>query len=449
MTRSFSIDDRLVFLEIDDISRAALKAFLPLLERELPAILAAFYEHMQRFPNLAQMFRDSQAIDRARKAQGEHWLKLFSGRFDDEYVSSVRRIGQMHSRIGLEPRWYIGGYAFILGRVNALASHVFVNRFVPAKAQQKTAVLLQALNQAVMLDMDIAISIYLEENKAAYDRKLSALAAVFGEKVGPLVARVASQAELLGDTAEKMSGTAEQTSRQATIVAAAAEEASVNVQTVATASEELHASVQEISRQVTHSTRIGIEAVEMAKRTNATVEGLMEAAQKIGAVVQLINDIASQTNLLALNATIEAARAGEAGKGFAVVASEVKGLATQTAKATENIGTQVTAMQGATQEAVQAIRDISATITTISEIATAIASAVEEQGTATQEISRNVQEAAQGTGQVAISIGGVNHAAGETGLAAATVLATANDLGSGARTLREEVNAFLSDIQAA
>ena len=164
---------------------------------------------------------------------------------------------------------------------------------------------------------------------------------------------------------------------------------------------------------------------------------------------QLINDIASQTNLLALNATIEAARAGEAGKGFAVVASEVKGLATQTAKATENIGTQVTAMQGATQEAVQAIRDISATITTISEIATAIASAVEEQGTATQEISRNVQEAAQGTGQVAISIGSVNHAAAETGIAATTVLATANDLGSGARTLREEVNAFLSDIQAA
>ena len=280
--------DRLVFLEIGDISRAALKAFLPLLERELPVILAAFYEHLQRFPNLAQMFRDSQAIDRARKAQGEHWLKLFSGRFDDEYVGSVRRIGQMHSRIGLEPRWYIGGYSFVLSRVNDLATHVFVNRFSPVKAQQKTAVLLQALNQAVMLDMDIAISIYLEENKAAYDRKLSALAAVVGEKVGPLVARVASQAELLGTTAEKMSGTAEQTSRQATIVAAAAEEASVNVQTVATASEELHASVQEISRQVTHSTRIGIEAVEMAKRTNATVEGLMEAAQKIGAVVQLM-----------------------------------------------------------------------------------------------------------------------------------------------------------------
>jgi len=449
MSQGLSIADRLVFLEITDESRAVLRAFLPSLERELRTVLAAFYEHLQRFPHLAAMFRDSHAIDRARKAQGEHWLKLFAGRFDDEYVGSVRRIGQMHSRIGLEPRWYIGGYAFILGRINALASGAFVNRFAPAKAQRQTAILLRALNQAVMLDMDIAISIYLEESKTAYDGKLSVLADEFSNKVEPLVARVAAQAVSLGETAEKMSGTAEQASRQATIVAAAAEEASVNVQTVATASEELHASVQEISRQVTHSTRIGVEAVEMAKRTNATVEGLMEAAQKIGDVVRLINDIASQTNLLALNATIEAARAGEAGKGFAVVASEVKGLATQTANATENIGAQVTAMQGATHEAVQAIKDISATISAISEIATTIASAVEEQGAATQEISRNVQEAAQGTGQVAISIGGVNQAAGETGIAATTLLATANDLGSGARTLQAEVSAFLSDIRAA
>jgi len=209
------------------------------------------------------------------------------------------------------------------------------------------------------------------------------------------------------------------------------------------------ASIAEISRQVSESTQIATKAVEEAARTNTTVQGLADAAQKIGEVVSLIQDIASQTNLLALNATIEAARAGEAGKGFAVVASEVKSLAAQTAKATEEIAGQIAAIQGATKEAVEAIRTIDGTIGRMSEISTAIAAAMEEQGASTKEITRNTQEAARGTQDVSQSIGHVNQAAAETGTAASQVLNSSDALGRQAETLRGDVDEFLAKIRAA
>jgi methyl-accepting chemotaxis protein len=260
---------------------------------------------------------------------------------------------------------------------------------------------------------------------------------------------VGSAAAEMRATSQSMSATAEETSAQATTVAAAAGEASSNVQIVAAATEELSSSVSEIGRQVSESTRIAGQAVAEANRTNVSVQGLSAAAHKIGDVVKLISDIASQTNLLALNATIEAARAGDAGKGFAVVASEVKSLASQTAKATEEIAAHVAAMQAATGEAVTAIQGIGGTIGTINEIATTIASAVEEQGAATQEIARNVQEAAHGTGQVSSNIVGVNQAASETGAAAGMVLTAAEQLGKQAETLRADVDEFLANIRAA
>ncbi len=280
-------------------------------------------------------------------------------------------------------------------------------------------------------------------------RRIAELTRDFDAKATAVLKTVAAAATELQSTAQSMSATAEETTRQATTVASAAEQASASVQTVAAAAEELTSSVQEIGKQMSQSTTIAGQAVDKAQSTNRTVKGLAEAAQKIGEVVGLINNIARQTNLLALNATIEAARAGEAGKGFAVVASEVKSLATQTAKATEEIGAHISAIQNATGEAVGAIQSIGGTIGEMNQIATTIAAAVEEQGAATSEISRNAQGAAAGTNEVSANIVGVSQAATQTGSAATQVLAAANELSRQAEALRGEVDRFLSDVKSA
>ena len=264
-----------------------------------------------------------------------------------------------------------------------------------------------------------------------------------------VVQNVTSASAQMQSTASTMSRAADETSQQTTTVASASEEATANVQTAAAAAEELTSSISEINRQVAQSSMIAGKAVEKARQTDATVRSLAEAAEKVGNVVRLINDIASQTNLLALNATIEAARAGDAGKGFAVVASEVKTLANQTAKATEEIAGQISAIQEATGTAVNAIGDIGTIIGEISEIATTIASAVEEQGAATQEIARNVQQAAAGTKDVSLNIVGVSQSSGEVGKAAGEVLSAASSMADQSKTLKTEVERFLKEIRAA
>jgi methyl-accepting chemotaxis protein len=269
----------------------------------------------------------------------------------------------------------------------------------------------------------------------------------FELQVKKVVDGVSSAATEMQVTAQQMSATAEETSRQSANVATASEEAAANVQTVAATAEELSASIAEIGRQVMQSAKIAQNAVAEAESTNATVLGLSEAASKIGEVVVLINDIAGQTNLLALNATIEAARAGEAGKGFAVVAQEVKNLANQTAKATEDISKQITAVQEETTGAVGAIDKIRAIIGEVNEIATTISSAVEEQGISTQEIARNVQHAARGTQDVNQNIENVSKAIGETGTAAGQVLSASQDMARQAEGLRREVERFLGEVR--
>ncbi|HVJ53069.1 MAG TPA: methyl-accepting chemotaxis protein [Aliidongia sp.] len=263
------------------------------------------------------------------------------------------------------------------------------------------------------------------------------------------LAALASAADEMRATAGSLNAGADEASQRSTAVAAAAEQASSNVQTVASASEELSASIAEINRRVAQSSEIASQAVREGDETRSAIASLHEASQKIGAVVRLISDIASQTNLLALNATIEASRAGDAGKGFAVVASEVKTLASQTAKATEEIGAQITAMQAATNDAVAAIERINTTIERMSEISTTIASAMEEQGAATQEISRNVQQAAHGTQEVTQNIAAINRSVNEASIGSNLVLATAVRVGEQTERLRGEVSGFQDKIRAA
>ena len=271
----------------------------------------------------------------------------------------------------------------------------------------------------------------------------------FEQAIGRIVRTVSTASAEIEVAAGSLSKTAETTQHLSATGAAASQQSSANVQSVAAATEQMVASVTEISRQVKESQKVADAAVHQAERTNQRIADLSQSAGRIGEVVKMISAVAEQTNLLALNATIEAARAGEAGRGFAVVASEVKALAGQTAKATEEISTQIAQMQGATQLSVSAINEISGTIARISEISSVIAATVEEQGAATQDIARNVQQAATGATEVTGSISAVSQATADTGSAATQVHASARALSSESSHLQSEVEKFLASVRVA
>jgi methyl-accepting chemotaxis protein len=432
-----------------DGHKAALRNFWPELQAAMPSMLDGFFRKIKSTPAVAGLFKDDASIRRAAAAQTAHWNLLFSGRFDQAYLDSSQRIGLVHSRIGLEPQWYMGGYAYVMHAVTTLATAKHVRRWSRDGGRAALTDLLAAISLAITLDMELGISIYLDENKIKAQQKLNNLAQDFEKSVGQMVSHLAAGSGRLETTARSMTGSANQTNAQATRVATAAEQASTGVQAVAAAAEELSASVAEISRQVAQSSRVTNQAVDDARRTDTIVRELADGAERIGQIVGLISTIASQTNLLALNATIEAARAGDAGKGFAVVASEVKSLASQTAKATEEIGAQIGHIQSATREAVSAIQQITRTIGEVNDIAGTIATAVEEQGAATAEIARNVQETAAAAQEVTSNISGVSVAANETGSAANDVLSAAGDVTSQTGKLSSQVNHFLAEVRTA
>lgn len=447
MVNMTQLHERLEFLGVTDRHRQALQKFLPAIEAKLPEILNEFYRKVKRTGETARRFADDRMIERASAAQHKHWMHLFSGRFDQVYLDSAQRIGLVHSKIGLEPRWYMGAYAFFAQQVTTLATATFVSRWTRGGGREDLDLLLGAVNQAIALDMEIGVSVYLDENKVSSDRKIETLANSFEKSVGRVVGSLASGATELQATAQGMTGMADRARTQATTVAAAADEASSSVQTVAAAAEELSSSIGEIGRQVAQSTRVGAKAVADAQRTDVIVHALAEGAEKIGKVVELITNIANQTNLLALNATIEAARAGDAGKGFAVVASEVKALAAQTARATSEISGQVAAIQATTVNAASAVGGVRDAIGALGTITTAISAAVEEQGTATREIAANVNLVAQQNAAITEAMKNVGTVAAGASASSETVRSTAEALEQISTALNGQVDTFLAKVR--
>jgi methyl-accepting chemotaxis protein len=384
----------------------------------------------------------------AKKMQMQHWTIIMDGRFDETYESSVTKIGEVHNKLGLEPRWYIGGYnALVSGLVNAIADHMPIRRLDRDGARKKAS-LQTAVIKAAMQDMDLAIAVYIEAGRRDRRTILERLASDFEKSIGSVVNIVASAATELQAAAQTMTSSAGDAATKSLAVDTASKDASSNVQSVAAATEQLTSSIREISRQVNESARTSTEAARDADQTVEKMRRLSEGAQKIGTVIDLINNIAGQTNLLALNATIEAARAGEAGKGFAVVASEVKSLAVQTAKATEDISKLIGAVQSSTGSAVGAIGRISGRMREIDSYATAVAAAVHEQSAATAEISHNVASAADGAKLVVSVLGDVTGAATDTRQSAESVLSASQAVETAAAELRREVEGFLARVAA-
>ncbi len=449
MTHENGIARRLSFNRIDGDTLAALREARSFVAEVMPGILDRFYDHLSQYAETMAFFKTRANMTHAKEMQLKHWLIIMTGQFDDAYEKSVTRIGEVHNRLGLEPRWYIGGYnSLITDLVEAVALRLPCSRFDRGASLKKTRIQ-RAIIKAALLDMDLAISVYIEAGRRERRLTLEKLATDFDTAVGSVVDVVASAATRLQGSAQSLQSATDHTSSESNAAAKASEDAIGNVAAVAAAAEELSGSIAEISRRVNDSAEIAGKAARGADEAALSIDKLSEAGQRIGAIVDLITSIASQTNLLALNATIEAARAGSAGRGFAVVAAEVKELAEQTAKATAEIANQIGSIQQSTSESVATIGGVTGIIKSMSEVSTAIATAVEEQNAATNEISRSAQLASAGTAGVSANIVEVSRAAGTAGGTAASVLTAAAELSSQSTLLRGEVAKFLETVRAA
>jgi methyl-accepting chemotaxis protein len=435
-------DHRLKFLGLSQDDCALLPEVKALIGPHLPAIVDKFYRHLMSFPETAGIIGNPARIDGLKKAQTAHWDSLLDGRFNDDYFLRITRVGAAHARIGLEPRWYMGGYALILNEVDGLLTRS-ISRF----QRDRLVALKAAFAKAVFLDMDLAISVYQDRLDEAAARERNKVADRLEKEVEGVVQSLATSAESLLSSARNVDKAAGSTLHRIQDTTLAAAESSESVQSVASASEQLSAAIHEISRQVATSATIAGRGTQEAQRTTSTVAGLTEAAARIGEVADLIKTIASQTNLLALNATIEAARAGEAGKGFAVVASEVKNLAAQTARATEDITQQIAAIREATQETVSVIGNIAETIGEINDISVAISAAVEEQGAATSQIAHSIRTSANSTSRVSGNMETVSGDAEQTGQSAADVLNASSTVAQETRRLDQMIRSFVTSIR--
>ncbi|HBN21846.1 MAG TPA: hypothetical protein DD412_01235 [Holosporales bacterium] len=381
---SNELDKRLDFLKIDPETKDALRDNVPVLEKNFDAVLGGFYDHVTQYPQLAEKFNGD--LDTVKRKQKDHWRTLFSGEFSEQYYNTVKHIGNVHYKVQLQPQWYIGGYTFAMCAI----VDAFVDEHRKKPEDLKKAI--KSMIKASMLDMDLALSTYIEANATGEMREqISSMTNAIEDAFDYATSQISGTTEKLGTSAGKVLGAIEKVESQSQKNLDSAKGNSEKIASVVNTSQELSSAIKEISDQVSRSSTITEEAVDKTQMAQQKIDELVTCATTIGDVIEMINKIASQTNLLALNATIEAARAGEAGKGFAVVASEVKNLANQTEKATEEITNQVTVIQGTINETADLFNSVGGTVNEMNEIATVISGAVEEQNAATADIASNIE----------------------------------------------------------